>query len=181
MPPHYWFPRAHETWVTRVPFCGKSLWQLQELDSYACLTTFNFGFTERLFMWNWEVCAFPKPSIFIVMFSQYGCLFVPYILVTICSLGGCCGSPSIFHDLQHYTWNCLPGQFAMIQSVQMKDATSFVLVGSLPVGLWNTEHQIPTMRVVIVLFKGPWGKAEQTKDLAFLILTVTIIWEFALR
>lgn len=46
----------------------------------------------------------------------------------------------------------------------MRDSTPLLTVCSLPAGFETTECKIPAMRVVVILFRGHRGEAEQRKD-----------------
>lgn len=134
---------------------GSPCGNLRGLILIKCLTTFSFAFTEGMFLWTWGVCAFSNPSIFITSFSQYGRLFVLFILVTTWSLWGCCGSPPYFSWSSGEGWNTLSGILDLvnlwrIQCVQRRDSTPFVTVCSLPGGLWTIERKIPAMSVSVV-------------------------------
>lgn len=148
---------------------GSPCGNLRGLILIKCFTTFSFAFTEGMFLWTWGVCAFCNPSIFITSFSQYGRLFVLLILVTICSLWGCSGSPPYFSWSAGEGWNTVSGILDLvnlwrIQSVQTRDSTPSVTVCSLPGGLWTIERKIPAMSVVTVLCRGREQEAKQRKE-----------------
>lgn len=105
------------------------------------------------------------------------------ILVTMWTLWRCYGSPpysswSAGEGWKNIIWNSWPDKFVMNQVCT--DERRHTCCHSQSAGHWRTEYKIPAVNMVIILFRGHWGKAKQRKDLVrIIVITVSTLWEFA--